>query len=182
MKKIRLSHSLIQLFERGDIQGMVDCYFHVDRVGTPAMEEGKKYHDEIAESIKNFKTLPNYMDFKAKFKDPKPEFEIVVPYNEICDIGGRLDCVDSPILYEWKSGVSDSLEWARTTQLPIYFLLCELNGTPVDYAYLVRYNQHKKETDFCIVHNSKKLRDKARNVIDSVAPEIYEYFTEQGIL
>ena len=92
MKKIRLSHSLIQLFERGDIQGMVDCYFHVDRVGTPAMESGKKYHEEIANVITSKNVLPEYMNFKTDFKDPKPEFEIVVPYNEICDLKGVLDC------------------------------------------------------------------------------------------
>jgi hypothetical protein len=182
MKKIRLSHSLISVWERGDIQGAIDLYFHVDRVGTPAMEDGKRLHDEIAESIKNFKTLPNYMDFKAKFKDPKPEFEIVVPYNEICDLKGVIDCLDEPIFYEWKTGVSDSLEWARTGQIPLYFLLCELKGIKVDSAYLVRFNQHTNKTDFTIVHNSRRLRDKARNIVDTVCFEIHQYFLDQGLL
>lgn len=182
MKKIRLSYSLINAFERNDIQGMVDMYFHVNRLGTPAMESGRKYHEGIAKSILDTQTLPEYMNFKADFKDPKTEFEIVVPYNEICDLKGVLDCLDEPILYEFKTGVSDSLEWARTNQLPLYFLLCELKGIKVDMAYIIRHNQHINETDFAIIHNSQKLRDKARNVVDSVAYPIYEYFTEQGLL
>jgi hypothetical protein len=146
------------------------------------MEEGRKYHDEIAQSIKNFNTLPSYIDFKAKFKNPKPEHEIIVPYNDICDLKGVLDCLDEPVFYEWKTGVSDSLEWTRTNQIPLYFLLCELAEIPVTSAYLVRYNQKAGLTDFTVVHNSRRLRDKARNVVDTVCHEIYSYFDEQGLL
>ena len=182
MKKIRLSHSLISLWERGDVKGAIDCYFHVNRLGTPAMEEGKKYHDEIADVITRTNKLPEYMNFKTDFKNPKPEQELIVDYNELCTIKGVIDCLDEPIMYEWKTGVSNSLEWARTGQIPLYFLLCELAGIKVDSAYLVRYNQHKDETDFAIIHNSQKLRDKARNVVDSVCHDIHEYFEEQGLI
>jgi hypothetical protein len=119
MKKIRISHSLLNAWESGNIQGAIDMYFHVDRVGTPAMEAGKQFHEEIAESINKYNNLPDYMDFKASFITPKTEFEITVPYNEICDIKGIFDCLDEPNLYEWKTGVSDSLEWARSGQLPL---------------------------------------------------------------
>ena len=182
MKKIRLSHSLISLWEKGDIQGAIDCYFHVDRVGNKAMEEGKKYHEEFAKSIDEKKALPDYVDFSVKFNAPKTEEIVVVPYNEICDIKGILDCVDKPVLYEWKTGGADSLEWARTHQLPLYFLICELAGIKIDYAYLVHYNQHKNTTDFVIVHNTPKKIETAKNLIDSVSHEIWEYFNEQGLI
>jgi len=182
MKKIRLSHSLINAFERGNMQEVIDCYFHLNKKSSVAMEDGKKYHDEIAENINLYNTLPPYMDFKATFLTPKTEHSVVVPYNEICDIKGVFDCLDEPNLYEWKTGVSDSLEWARTGQIPLYFLICELAGIPVDLAYLVRHNQHEKKTDYAIIHNSQKLRDKARNICDSVCYDIFNYFSEQGLI
>ena len=182
MKKIRLSHSLISLWEKSDIQGAVDMYFHLNRKETPQMSEGKRFHEEIAENIKTYNTLPDYMEFKGKFLTPKPEFEITVPYNEICDIKGVFDCLDEPNLYEFKTGVSDSLEWARTGQIPLYFLICEIANINVDFAYLIRHNQYEKKTDYAIIHNSERLREKARNIIDSVAPEIHKFFSESGLI
>ena len=182
MKKIRLSHSLISLWERGDVQGAINCYFHVDRIGSKAMEDGKRYHEEFAKSIDDTKALPEYVDIKVKFNAPETEKEVIVPYNEICTIKGILDCVDTPVLYEWKTGGTDSLEWARTGQLPLYFLICELAGIKIDYAYLVHYNQHNNNTDCTIVHNTPAKIEKARNIVDSVCFEIYDYFMEQGLL
>ena len=186
MSKLRLSYSLLSMWERGDIQGAVDVFawesMGIESKGTPQMETGKKYHDEISRHIDTYNCLPDYMATQLSFTIPKTEYLVTVPYNELCDLGGRFDCIEEPILYEWKTGVSDSLEWARTWQLPIYFLICELAGIKVDLAYLVRHNQYEKKSDFCIVHNSKRLRDKARNIIDSLAPEIVDYFKEQGLI
>ena len=191
MNKVRLSYSMISAWERGDPQGAVDVFsyekFGIEKAGTRQMEEGKKFHLEIAESIEKTNNLPKYMDFKADFSIPEIEKLVTVPYNEICDIGCRYDCIDVPFLYDWKTGVTDSLEWTRTNQLPIYFLIAELNGMDeinglLDSAYIVRYNQYEKRTDYCKVHNSPKIRDKARNVIDSVCYDIWNYLNGEGLL
>ena len=52
LMKLRLSFSLMSLWEKGDTQGAIDCYFHLDRKGTRQMEDGKKFHQEIADNIK----------------------------------------------------------------------------------------------------------------------------------
>lgn len=181
-KKLRLSYSLISTWEKGDTKGAVDLYFHVDRKASKQMEDGKEYHKEIAEHINKFNRLPDYMNFNLTFKMPEPEKEVVVEYNELFNLKGVFDCFDNPDLFEFKTGVSDSLEWARTWQLPFYFLIAEINKTPVERAFLIRHNQYKKETDFAVIHNSQRLRDQARNVVDTVGPDIYTYFTDQGLL
>lgn len=185
-RKLRISYSLLSQWEKGDIGGAINVFkyenFGIETDGTPAMMEGKRYHDEISKHIETYNCLPDYMGTNLTFTVPKTEHLVTVPYNEICDLGGRFDCLEEPILYEWKTGVSDSLEWARTWQLPIYFLICELAGINVDLAYLVRYNQYEKKSDYCIVHNTKKKRDDARNRIDSLAPEIVEYFQNEGLI
>jgi hypothetical protein len=146
------------------------------------MTEGKEIHKEIADHINTYNSFPSYLDFKHKLLLPKTEYEITIPYNEICDIKGVIDCLDEPHLYEFKTGVSDSLEWARGGQIPLYFLICELAKVDTKIAYLIRYNQYLKSSDYTIIHNSQKLRDKARNIVDSVCYEIYNYFDEQGLI
>ena len=182
MNKIRLSYSLISLWERGDIQGAIDTYFHSSKKGTQQMEDGRATHKEIAEYLEKFNCLPDYMNFSGHFTIPKVEHAVTVPYNEIIDLKGVFDCLEEPNLYEWKTGVSDSLEWARTWQLPLYFLICEIAKVDVKTAYLIRYNQYQKQSDMVVVHNSTKLRDKARNIVDSLGYEIWQYFSEQGLI
>lgn len=146
------------------------------------MEEGKKFHEDIADCITKRNMLPDYMDFSGKFLTPKPEHSVVVSYNELFDLKGVFDCLDEPYLYEFKTGVSDSLEWTRTQQIPLYFLICEIAQIGVDLAYVIRHNQYQKETDYTIVHNSKRLVEQARNVVDTVGPEIHTFFLDQGLL
>lgn len=172
----------MSLWERGDTQGVIDTYFHVDKKTTKQMEAGKELHKEISDHIVKFNVLPDYLNFSGKLSVPKPEQEIIVDYSEIATIKGIIDCLDEPNLYEFKTGVSDSLEWTRTFQIPLYFLICEIAKIPIDTAYLIRYNQYKKESDYTVVHNSKRLRDQARNVVDTVSPEIHKFFTEQGLI
>jgi len=182
MKKIRISYSLISLWEKGDTQGVIDTYFHVDKKASRQMEEGKKFHQEIADHLTKFNLLPSYIQFGGKFTVPKPEQELIVDYSEIATIKGVIDCLDEPNLYEFKTGVTDSLEWSRTQQIPLYFLICELAKVNVDTAYLIRYNQYAKETDYTIIHNNKRLVEQARNVVDTVSPEIHKFFMDQGLL
>jgi hypothetical protein len=179
MKKIRLSYSLLSCWERNDVDGAVATYFHMDRPSNPAMENGKKVHQELAEYIDKHNSFPDWF-FKYELTLPQTEKEVIVSYNEMFDIKGVFDCYDSGTLFEFKTGGSDSLEWARTWQLPIYFLIAEIAGIPIDKAILIRNNGI--QSDFCVVHNSKRLRDKASNIIDSLGPDIHNYFTEQGLL
>ena len=182
MKKIRLSQSLINYWERGDVQGAINCYFHIDKGTTRQMEEGRKYHEDIANSIDKTGKTPEYMAFNYDFKDSETEKAITVPYNEICDVKGIIDCLDGKNMFEWKTGVSGSADWARTNQLPLYFMICDLAGIEVTSAYVVHYNQYTEKTDYTIVHNSEKLIEKGRNIVDSVCYEIRDYFNEQGLL
>lgn len=181
MNKIRLSYTLLSLWERGDIEGAVDTYFHLDRPTTEAMENGKKVHKEIEEHINKYNAFPEWF-FNYELKLPETEKIVVANYNELFDLKGIFDCLDvvDKTLFEFKTGNSDSLEWARTWQLPLYFLLAELNKIDIEKAILIRNNG--KESDFVVVHNSKRLRDKARNIIDSIGPDIYEYFTKEGLI
>lgn len=183
MKKLRVSYSLLYLWNRGDIDGAVSTYFRTPRDVSDQIQQGKDIHEEIAKHIEVYNTFPDWF-FKHELKLPETEKKIIVPYNEMFDLSAVFDCYDSlqTLLFEYKTGVSDSLEWTRTFQLPFYFLVGELSSTPIERAFLIRWNQYKKERDYTLVWNSQKLRDNARNFVDSYAPEIYKFFEHEGLL
>ena len=183
MKKIRLSHTTMWLWERGDVDGAVNAYFHLDRPITRQMKEGKEIHDQIEEYINKYNSFPDWF-FSAELMIPETEKKVIVSYNEMFDLSGVFDCYDSSTktLYEYKTGVSNSLEHARSYQIPLYFFIAELAKIPVDKAYVIRWDQYNKKIDWCIVHNSKKLREKGKNLIDSVGPEIHTFFEQEGLI
>lgn len=181
MKKIRLSYTLLSLWSKGDVQSAVDTYFHLDRPITEAMKRGKETHEELQAHIEKYNSFPDWF-FNYPLSLPEAEKTVIVEYNELFDLKGIFDCLETldGTLFEFKTGNSDSLEWARTWQIPIYFLIAEIAKIPIEKAILIRHNQGK--SDFCVVHNSQRLRDRARNVIDSIAPEIYSFFLKEGLI
>lgn len=182
-KKIRLSYSFLSLWERGDIDGAISTYYHLDRPTSKAMEDGKRIHEEIADHITEVGQLPDWL-IPFELKLPEPEKEVVVSYNDLFDLKCYMDCYDPvrKVLLEFKTGKTDSLAWTRTWQLPIYFLIAEIEKIPIDYALLIHHNQHTKENDFTVVHNAPIHREYARNIIDSIGNEIWSYFDQNGLL
>lgn len=173
----------MSLWERGMVDDAVSAYFHMDKTTTKQMEDGKKLHELIATHIQAYNSFPDFF-FKYPLKIPEVEKEVVVSYNELFDLKAFFDCYDGTqeLLFEYKTGVQDSLTWARTYQIPLYFLIAELAGIKVSSAFLVRHNQYKKETDFVIVHNTPDKVEMARNYVDSIGPEIYAYFKQEGFI
>lgn len=180
--RIRLSYTILDLWGRGNPDAVVQTYFHLPRESSPAMEAGKQIHNEIAEHIEKTKKFPEYLRVKYPLELPKPEQELIVRYNDFFDLKCYIDCLDNDTIFEFKTGTTDSLEWARTDQIPLYFLICELSGIPVKRAFLIHYNQYTDKADFCIIHNTKDLIERARNLVDSVGPDILQFFLEKGLL
>lgn len=181
-KRLRASFSLLQAWEKNDIDGAISLYKHEKTFTNAGMDLGRKWHKKWeAEINKNKSVTIGKTTFE--FKNPKCEFKKYVPYADYCDLSVVLDCIDGLNLYEWKTGASTgSLEYATKEQIPIYFLACELLKLPVKTAYVVHYNQEIKEADITIVHNTPFKRALARNYIDSLAPELYMEFEKRNLL
>lgn len=179
--KLRVSFSLLSTWMRGEQQASIDLYLHKDREVTPAMAEGRKIHKEIEDHIKKTSTFPDWL-FKGTLVHPKSEHKLYAPYNELFDLSAVFDCLDEPTLYEFKTGVSDSLDWIGNGQLGFYFLICEINHIPVEKGVLIHWDQKAKANDWAMVWNSQRLRSQARNLIDSIAPDIWAFFDSTGVL
>jgi hypothetical protein len=155
-------------------------YLHKETVKSKAMEDGLALHQKWAETITKKKTLDvGHTIFK--FVEPKCEVKKIVSYNDKWDISGTFDILDGETIYEMKSGVMGSLEYLNTYQLPLYFLIAELAKIEVSRGILIHYNQHTNTSDVSMLWNNKRQVNKARNYIDSLAPEIEEYFITNKI-
>lgn len=178
--KLRLSHTFLLLWSQGRYNEALDMYFHRKVERTPAMEEGIKYHEAWADTIlKKGKLTIGGTTFS--FKKPEVEKKITVSYNDRWDLSGVFDCIDCGGLYEWKSGVMSSLEYMQSYQAGIYFVIAEIAKIPLEQCILAHYNQHEDKADISIVWNNEKIRERSRNFIDSLAPEIEQYFTDHQL-
>lgn len=180
-KKLRLSYSLLSCWSKSRPEEAISLYLHQDRFVTPAMKIGREIHENIEKHVNLTKTLPTWLS-SLKLKSPKSEFKMIVTYNELFDLSAVMDVLDEPTIYEFKTGVSDSVEWANGNQLPFYFLICQIAGITIDRGYLIHYNQNVKTCDWTMVWNGKRAIERARNLIDSVGPEIYEHFMKEGLI
>ena len=119
---------------------------------------------------------------QIQLKNPVPDHEVIVSYNELFDLKGIYDCLDEDTVHEFKTGVMTSSEYANADQIPFYFLLDELTEGRLNQAYLIHYNQYLKKNDFVKIWKSNRLIEKARNLIESIGPEIWMFFNQQGLI
>ena len=180
MNKLRLSYSLLTLWNNGRWEDAVKMYLHKDTFKTRQMREGLEMHKAWEKEIKEKNSL-TIKSHTFKFKNPVCEFKVIAPYNKKWDMSGTFDVLSEDTIYEFKSGVMGSLEYSRGYQLPFYFLLAELSNISAKKGILIHYNQYTKEYDTTLLWNSKRLIKKAKNFIDSLAPEIEDYFVKHNI-
>ena len=179
--KLRLSHSLMYAWERGEPDRVVQMYFRMKSPTTPQMQAGTDMHKEISQYIVKNKELPPWLA-PFKLNNPEPDKQVIVSYNELFDLKGLFDCYDEGDIHEFKSGRTDSLEYLRQDQIPFYFLLAELSELPAKRAFLFHYNQYDKRSDWAMLWNSPDVVERARNRIDTIGPEIYEFFKSEGLV
>lgn len=180
-KKLRASFSLLSLFEKGLLKEVVDAYLHRGGITTEAVLEGRKYHKKWEDEIKKTNKV-KIGKTELTFKKPQTEYKFYVPYNDLADLSVVIDCLDEPIIYEWKTGGQSSTSYGSGYQVPFYFLACKLKGIEVNSAILLRYDQEKDQEDATIIHNGEKTIERARNYIDSLVPELYQFLEGENAL
>lgn len=180
MTKLRLSFTLLTLWNNGRWTDAVKMYRHEPTEKSQAMIEGLAMHEKWEREINKSKRL-KLKGHSFNFTNPQCERKMVVGYNDRWDLSGTFDVLDGGTIYEFKSGKMNSLEYVNGYQLPFYFLIAKRANIPVEKAILVHYNQHIDKYDTSMLWNSTKQIEKAENFIDSLAPEIETYFVKNHI-
>ena len=162
--------------ERGQWKDLTNMLNRVQKEPTPAMVDGLRIHKEIEQHITMHNAFPDWL-FKGELVLPKCEEKVVINYDEFFDISGIFDCVDlaTKTLYEFKTGTQSSIDWARTHQIPLYFMLLGRLNRDVEKAYLIHYNQHNKTKDWVVIYNSPEMIEKANNYVLTYGGEIRNY-------
>lgn len=181
MQKLRVSYSLLDIFSKGRVDDAVRMYLRLPGFTSPALEDGKLYHKRWEEEIMATKTI-RIGRTVFNLKNPRTEEKHLIPYNKWWDLSGVIDCVDGDSFYEFKTGKSTSLDYASSYQVPFYFLMYDLLKKPKKQAFIIHYNQHTKEGDVMKLWGGEMMLERAKNFIDTIAPDVYDYFKNAGLL
>lgn len=178
--KFRASYSVLRLWEQGKWQEAIQAYFKLDRFQTEQMAEGKKYHDLWKEETLKTGCLPEVFGGK-KLIDPIVEKKQVVQVFDWLELVGIIDCYDSSVIHEYKTGLTNSQEYARSAQIPLYGVLAVLSDLPAKKAEIHHYNQYDKTADMFIVWITDKLIKYGYEWLRTYALEMHNYLTDNNL-
>jgi hypothetical protein len=178
--KVRLSYTLLNLWQHGQIDEALTYYFKLGQITSEAMRQGKEIDNYLNNFISQHGAYPiNWGG--DQLKKPFPQVKWEINYSPHFDLVGVLDVLDGKTIYENKSGKLPSNIYALGFQIPIYFILAEAKGVEIDEAILKHFNQHTNEFDQTIIRNSPRERERGHNFIETIGGEIYNYFEEHNL-
>jgi hypothetical protein len=178
--KLRASFTVMNVWAQGKWEDAIKYYFKLDRVVTPAMEEGLRFHKEWENEIKRTSNIPAIFGEK-KLERPETELHLNTELSDWLILTGKIDLLDQPTVYEWKTGKSESDFYARTYQLPVYALLCTYNNKLVTKGEVHHYDQYTKKADMSIVWITDKMLKDALNWVETLGSEMADYFTKNDL-
>lgn len=178
--KLRASYTYLNLWASGNWEEAIKAYFKIDKYVSRAMAEGLDYHEEWQAHIEKTKTLPAVFG-SIPLNAPVCEDKIVIPVYDWLDLVVKPDCIDLPIIHEFKTGVSESSDYARTYQPATYAIGMVLLKRPVKYVDIHQYNQYSKKATYSRVVVTERLIKDGLNFIETVGSEMHTYFMEQGL-
>lgn len=173
--KFRASWTVLNQWASGNYEGAVKSYFKLDQFVTPAMIAGREYHEKWSEYIKTNKRLP--LELGGKYLvDPISEEKKVVNLDTWLEFVFIIDCYDADTLYEFKTGKTNSENYASTMQIPIYAVGATYSGLLIKKGQIFHYDQYLKKTDMSIIWVTDKMLLDAHNWITTLAGEMHNYF------
>lgn len=179
MNKLRVSYSLLRLWEQGKKQEAIEYFTKTGKeLDGDAIEQGKAWDQIVEESVKTTGKLPQ--EFGGfELKDAFCQEKKTVEFNDFVVVA-KPDLVSftGEDIYEIKTGKFSSGDYANTMQVPIYLFVFNSakKGT------ILHYDQAVNQMDWFLIHRSDTLMDQVKNYITKNGNEIREYFESEGII
>lgn len=178
--KFRASYTVLNTWYSGDWERAIKQYFKLDKFITPAMADGKRYHEMWEMETSETKALPMTFGGK-KLTNPKPEYKTVVELEPWLDLVGVIDCLDENTIHEYKTGKTTSEVYAGSMQPSVYGLLATFDDKFVDRAVIHHFDQYSKTVDMSIVWLTDKKLDYAHEWVLGLGSEMHNYFLENNL-
>lgn len=181
-KIFRVSYSILNSWSRGYAEDAIAMYFKLPRETSRQMEEGLMYHKSWEEYINRNKQLhPQLTSGIVKLQDPKCELKLEAMLDDLIQVVGVIDCLDTPTIHEFKSGVKSASEYAETQQGGVYGVLCDLCGYEgVDRVRYSHFNQYDKTHDTAFTWLTEKRKESARKWLTEHGNSMYDYLVKNG--
>jgi hypothetical protein len=178
--KFRASFTILDQWNSGNWEQAIKTYFKIDKFVTPEMVAGREWHEKWAKHINDTKTLP--VEFGGKpLTKPEAEQKTVVQLEDWLELVGIIDCYDSPVVYEWKTGKSTSVSYAGSKQGGIYAMLAALSKRYAERIEIHHFDQYRKTSDMSIIWVTPELLDETHNWIETISSEMHSYFIKEGL-
>lgn len=178
--KFQASYSVLNAWASGNWERAIKMYFKLDSFTTEAMADGSYYHDKWCEEVKKTGRLPDEFG-GGPLKNPVCETRLFATISDWLELAGTPDVVDSPIIYDYKTGKGMSELYARSKQLPVYGVLCTLNNIYVEKGVILHYDQYTGKLENSYVWLTDKALQDAMNWVETYASEMHSYFLEQHL-
>ena len=178
--KFRASWTVLNNWASGNWERAIKDYFKLDQFVTPAMADGRKWHEKWEQDIIKTKKLP------AEFGDkvlaaPVCESKKVVALASWLDFVFKIDCYDIPTLYEFKTGKQSSESYASSMQMPVYAVGATYAGFIIDKAEIYHYDQYLKRVDMSMLWLTDKMLEFAHNWIITLSGEMQTYLLQNKL-
>lgn len=181
MNKLRLSHSLIDIFNR-DKQDFIDYITGVERVPSDAQIEGTAWDKLIKGCVAKYGKLPAQfggIEVKHPILDEKWEVDMgdfVLVYKPDLRDG-------ETVLYEFKTGKTPLSSYMASWQLPIGLLVAKKLGMNIDKGILIKFDQHGYGNvgEWFQINNNEKLYLKTEGYLMTKADEIAEFMKNNNL-
>ena len=173
--KLRASFTVMNLWAQNKWQDAILYYFKLERIVTPAMEEGLRFHKEWELETNKTSKLPKVFGDKT-FEKPETELHLQVSLSDWLDLSGKLDCLDAQTIYEYKTGKQESDFYSRTFQTSVYGLLATYNNRIVTRAEIYHYDQYTKKADMSIVWITDQMLRDTLSWVETIGSEMHNYF------
>lgn len=177
--RLHASYTLLKTWNNGlGYDAATKMYFKLEKFASKAMVEGARKHKEWADHVIATKTIPEIFGVR-KLNAPVVEKLIEHEINEWLSLKMFADCIDEPVLIDWKTGGKTSEQYASEKQLPLYGAILSLEGINVTKGEIYRYDW--KNVDHSIVWLTKEAKQDALNWALDQSAQIHNYFTENGL-
>jgi len=176
----RANYTVLNAWSSGNWDGAIEMYFSLKKFTSRAMGEGKDYHDQFEEETRKTGHLPAIFGGKQLNK-PVVEFKNTVKIEEWLQLKFKIDCLDEPTIYEYKTGKETSESYAESHQLGVYGVGCTLSGIFVNKAEVYHFDQYTKKVDMSVRWITKKMLENDLNWIVTISSEMHNYFLENDL-
>lgn len=177
--RLKVSYSLINLWQRGDYQGVWDALHGKWKPATPQMEFGTKMHKEWEEEVKRTQHLPKIFGGNELVKPITEKYHLVQVYDWLW-LSGIIDLQygeNGETIVDYKTGRGNANSYMNSLQVGCYKIL---QPKAKQFRFLC-WNQYDDKVTTSQIWLTDKLMEEAINQVFTVGCDIRAMLEAQGV-